>query len=102
MIGQIIAGDARLAKVVADDTQSAFSLLSRTVDILDQDAHLESLHSVLPHAEFRRVFFKAAEMALAEAYARSEEMRERFNTDAEYQDGFLARGYNQCVERRVA
>jgi hypothetical protein len=78
-------------------------LLRSAVRILDQDADLESLLQVLPSAEFQRVFFRAAEMALAEAYAKSEEMHERFETDAEYRDGFLARAYNQCVdERRVA
>jgi hypothetical protein len=102
MISKIITGDSRLAEVVAEDTRESFSLLQSTVDILNQDADLDSLLRVLPRTEFKRVFFAAAEMALAEAYAKSEEMHERFETDDEYRDGFLARAYNHCVERRVA
>lgn len=99
MISKIITGDSRLAEVVAEDTREALSLLHSTINNLDKDTRVAL--SLLSRAEFKRVFLAAAEMALAEAYAKTEEMHERFETDTEYRDGFLARAYDHCVERRA-
>lgn len=99
MISKIITGDSRLAEFVAEDTREALSLLHSTINNLDKDFRVAL--SLLPRDEFKRVFLAAAEMALAEAYAKTEEMHERFETDVEYRDGFMARAYDHCVERRA-
>jgi hypothetical protein len=80
---------------------AARSLLSSTIRILDQDAELEGLLTKLPGGEFKRVFLAKAHAAFAEAYARSEEMYERFETDSEYRDGFVSKIAFACTKREV-
>lgn len=82
--------------LITGDTPATRSLLKTAITILDQDDELDGLLERLPIDEFRRVFFAKARSAFAEAYGRSAEMQERFETDSEYRDGFLSRAYD-CV-----
>ena len=88
--------------LITGDTPATRSLLGTAIRILDQDDELDGLLGLLPIDEFRREFIAKAKAAFAEAFAKSEEMHERFETDSEYRDGFLSKAYSQYFGKEVA